>query len=183
MKSALTMPKSILIAVLMVLGTSQTVMPHPDTARPANSIRAEHKLLLKSLNDFEKFMDITARRARDPGRASEFHDTSSVLSTAMKRNGLFWRDPEKVRPRGRWWLASLVNPSARAAALNLETRAFIAEAIERAIAKDAAFKSGSRQGQLSVGTRKRLHFYLKMGRRVAGNFEIYYPPPRAQARD
>lgn len=177
MKTILNTPISMLVAILLLICTGQEATSKERDLVPSNSLRAEHHLLLKSLDQLEMFIEIAAKTSKDPDRDALLSSDTSVLSKAMERNGLFWRDPYKVRPRGRWWLASLVNPAARDAALSLEVRASVAKAIERAIARDKAFKYGIRRGRLSPKTQKTVATFIAMGRRFATNFEVYYPHP------
>jgi len=172
------------ILALMVMAVAFAAgAQHPSAAkdgfgRSKDTIREEHRILERSLDDLERYLIIAGTTTKDPRPGDASTSKGGVLATGMERNGLSWRESSHVRPFGRWWLASLVNPEAREAALSLEVRGMVAGSIERLIEKDAAFRTGERQGRLSAHTRKWAAKYIALGRRFAGQFDTYYPASR-----
>jgi transposase len=140
---------------------------------PGNAIRREHVLLQRSLDDLEAYLRMSTKTRKDLG-AEKADDTSgSLLKRAMNAHGLEWRDSADALPR--WRLAYILNPKARDAITSIQTRARLAEHIERIIAEDRAFAEGPRNGQLSARSISRLRTWMKLGREFAGSFGSYYP--------
>lgn len=140
---------------------------------PGNAIRREHVLLQRSLHDLEAYLRMSAKTRKDPGAGKADDTGGTLLKRAMNAHGLEWRDSDDALPR--WRLAYILNPKARDAITSIQTRARLAEHIERIIAEDRAFAEGPRNGQLSARSISRLRTWMKLGREFAGSFGSYYP--------
>jgi hypothetical protein len=138
-----------------------------------NAIRREHVLLQRSLDDLETYLRMSAKTRKDPGAGKADGTGGTLLKRAMNAHGLKWRDSADALPR--WRLAYILNPKARDAITSIQTRAMVAERIERVVAEDGAFAFGTRNGQLSARSITRLRTWLRLGRKFAGSFESYYP--------
>jgi transposase len=149
----------------------QTV--HSAAQLPGNAIRREHVLLQRSLDDLMTYLRMSAKTRKDQGAGKADDTGGSLLKRAMSSRGLEWRDSADALPR--WRLAYILNPKARDAITSIQTRARLAEHIERIIAEDRAFTDGNRNGQLSARSITRLRTWMKLGREFAGSFERYYP--------
>lgn len=166
----------------IVLALAINISPGKATAGtpevPSNALRHEHVLLEKSLDDLERYLEISGRTARDPVKASHADVGISTLRRAMLGHGLDWRDSRHSRAGERWLLAYLVNSDARAGIVSVETRARIAWNVEKIIAADPAFASGTRRGDISGESKRQIRTWIAMGKRFAARFETYYPRPR-----
>lgn len=140
---------------------------------PGNTVRRENVLLKRSLDNLDTYLRMAAKGRRDPISSKAAPKGGTVLKQVMSAQGLEWRDSDDVLPR--WRMAYFLNPKARAGIESIQTRARVAEHIEKVISEDRAFAHGTRNGQLSARSKYRLRVWLKLGREFANSFEDYYP--------